>query len=94
MAANLCEGAIDYWQLDFTRPTAIVLGAEVKGVSDFSANAADQNVILPMVGMVESYNVSVACALIFAEAQQQREEAGFYQARRLSDEAFELRFFR
>ena len=89
VAADLSETAVDYRQIDFTRPTALVLGAERLGVSDDANSYIDQCISIPMLGMVESYNVSVACAIILAEARRQREEAGFYLHRKLSDEAFE-----
>ena len=46
------------------------------------------------MGMVESYNVSVACAIILAEARRQREDTGFYHQRRLSDEVFQTLLLR
>jgi tRNA (guanosine-2'-O-)-methyltransferase len=52
-------------QVDFTKPTAIVLGNEKDGASQEMIAAADVRVILPMVGFVQSYNISVAGALCF-----------------------------
>src|SRR5690606_3061331 len=57
---------------DYTRPTALVLGSERDGASVAALQSADYRVNIPMFGMVESYNVSVACAVILAEAQSQR----------------------
>ncbi|VUD47279.1 tRNA (guanosine(18)-2'-O)-methyltransferase [Thalassocella blandensis] len=94
LAANLTEDAVDYRKVDYTVPTALVMGAEVKGVSGQSQAAADYNIVLPMYGMVESYNVSVACALILAEAQRQRDAAGLYDTVRLSQDEYDKRFFR
>lgn len=94
VAAHLTDDAVDYREVDYTVPTAIVMGAEVKGVSDYASVNVDANVILPMFGMVESYNVSVANALLLAEAQRQRQDAGLYDQQRLSDEEYALRFFR
>src|SRR5690606_15953983 len=62
-----------------TKPTAIILGSEKIGVSEQAKALADQDIIIPMVGMVQSLNVSVACAVILYEAQRQREAAGMYQ---------------
>lgn len=50
-------------EVDFTKPCAIVLGNEKEGVSKEMIEAADHRVILPMVGFVQSYNISVAAAL-------------------------------
>lgn len=52
-------------EVDFTKPSAIVLGNEKDGVSKEMIAAADHRVILPMVGFVQSYNISVAGALCF-----------------------------
>jgi tRNA (guanosine-2'-O-)-methyltransferase len=52
-------------EIDFTRPTALVLGNEKDGVSPEMIAAADHRVLLPMVGFVQSYNISVAGALCF-----------------------------
>ena len=67
---------------------ALLLGAEKYGISDAAAPYIDQRISVPMLGMVESFNVSVACAIILAEARRQREDAGFYRERRLPDERY------
>ncbi|MFL0809254.1 MAG: tRNA (guanosine(18)-2'-O)-methyltransferase TrmH [Agarilytica sp.] len=94
VAANLSDTAIDYREIDYTKPTALLMGAEVRGVSEEARAYVDQEVILPMYGMVESYNVSVACALILAQAQNQREDAGMYASTRLSAERYRALFFK
>lgn len=80
LATHLSERAVDYRDVDYTRPTCILLGAEKWGVSEGAARAADQNIIIPMMGMVQSLNVSVAAATILFEAQRQRQVAGMYKA--------------
>jgi tRNA (guanosine-2'-O-)-methyltransferase len=87
-AAHLSDEAIDYRELDYTRPTAILLGAEKFGVTDEAALLVDKHVIIPMHGMVQSLNVSVAAAVILFEAQRQRLEAGFYAQPRLAPETY------
>lgn len=77
-AANLSDAAVDYREVDYSRPCALVMGAEKQGVSDAVLAACDAEITIPMVGMVESFNVSVATALILAEARSQREQAGLY----------------
>ncbi len=94
VAANLSERAVDYRAIDYTKPTALLMGAEIKGVSATAHTLCDHEVVLPMLGMVESFNVSVACALILAEVQTQREAAGMYKTARLSPELYRQRFFR
>lgn len=72
----LSEAAVDYRSCDFTGPTAFVLGAEKWGLSPEAAALVDQAVIIPMRGMVQSLNVSVATAMLLAEALRQRQAAG------------------
>tara|TARA_R110001583_G_scaffold2382_8_gene17342 strand:- start:19524 stop:20210 length:687 start_codon:yes stop_codon:yes gene_type:complete len=84
IATNLSATAIDFREVDYTKPTAIIMGQEKFGISEKALALADQDVIIPMVGMCQSLNVSVASALIMYEAQRQREIAGMYdQASRL-----------
>lgn len=80
LATHLSERAVDYRTLDYTRPTCVLLGAEKWGVSAAAASAADHNIVIPMLGMVQSLNVSVAAATILFEAQRQRLDAGMYDA--------------
>lgn len=77
-AAHLSPSAIDYREADYTRPCAIVMGAEKEGVSAEVLAACSAEITIPMYGMVESFNVSVATALLLAEVRQQREQAGLY----------------
>jgi len=93
VAADPSPGALDYRGLDYTRPTAFLLGAERYGVSDVGRAEADARVALPMRGMVRSLNVSVAAALVLYEAQRQREAAGMYDVSRLDAETFRQRLF-
>jgi len=79
IATNLSDTAIDFREVDYTKPTAILMGQEKYGISKEALELADQDVVIPMVGMCQSLNVSVASALIMYEAQRQREIAGMYQ---------------
>lgn len=78
VAAHFSDRAIDFRAVDYTRPVAIVLGTEKFGISKEAAEACDQHIVIPMHGMTQSLNVSVACALILYEAQRQRMAAGMY----------------
>ena len=80
LATNLSDSAVDFREIDYTKPTAIIVGQERDGISDEALAHADQHIIIPMEGMVQSLNVSVAAALILYEAQRQRELADMYQA--------------
>lgn len=88
VATHLSERARDYREVDYTRPTCLLLGAERWGVSDEAAALADENVVVPMRGMVSSLNVSVAAAVILFEASRQRAEAGFYDSPRLTSDLY------
>jgi TrmH family RNA methyltransferase len=58
--------------LDWTRPSALVLGPESTGLTDVELKTTDQTVKIPMQGEVESLNVSVAAGIILYEAARQR----------------------
>ena len=60
------------WQADFTGGTALVLGAEGKGVRPGVRRACDGAVAIPLAGHVESLNVSVAAGIVLFEAARQR----------------------
>jgi tRNA (guanosine-2'-O-)-methyltransferase len=78
LVTNLSESAVDFREIDYTKPTAIILGQEKFGASDIALEMADQDIMIPMVGMVQSLNVSVACSVVLYEAQRQRQLAGMY----------------
>lgn len=61
-----------YYQTDFTIPTAILLGAEDRGVAMEYLKVADQMVKIPLLGEIESLNVSVAASILMYEAVKQR----------------------
>ena len=93
LAAHQSDRAVDYRAPDYTKPTALLLGSELVGVSPTAAALADGHVVVPMEGLVESLNVSVAAALILYEARRQREAAGMYRASRLDPDLAETRLF-
>ncbi len=93
LAAHYSERAVDFRDIDYTRPTAIILGAEKFGLSETALAQADAHVTIPMVGMIVSLNVSVAAAVILYEAQRQREAAGFYARPRLDPETYRRTLF-
>lgn len=69
---RLDANAIDLYEMDFTHPVALVFGNEHDGVSEEAANLSDGNFVIPQVGMIQSLNVSVACAVTLYEAFRQR----------------------
>ena len=76
-------------EVDLTGPTAIVLGNEMSGLTDAAIAGADQIVTIPMVGMIRSLNISVACAVLLYEAYRQRDAVGLYEQRRLTEAQIE-----
>ena len=73
---HLGVDAKDYRNCDFTGPTAFVLGAEKWGLTDQARDLMDEALFIPMRGMVQSLNVSVATATLLFEALRQRQVAG------------------
>ena len=61
-----------YYDIDMTRPTAIVMGTEATGLTDVWRRAADAHIRIPMLGTVDSLNVSVSAAILMYEAVKQR----------------------
>jgi tRNA (guanosine-2'-O-)-methyltransferase len=86
LVTNLSDTAVDFREIDYTKPTAIILGQEKFGASEMALAMADQDIVIPMVGMVQSLNVSVACSVVLYEAQRQRQAAGMYDKNSLSEE--------
>ncbi len=93
LAAHLTPTAVDYRAADYTRPTAVLLGTELDGVSPEAEALADGAVAIPMAGAVQSLNVSVAAAVILYEAQRQRAAAGMYDRCRLDEDTCQRLLF-
>ena len=93
VAAQQGEHAQDYRALDYTQPTAFVLGAELDGLGPVARAHADVHALIPMQGMVGSLNVSVAAALFLFEAQRQRLAAGLYERCRLDPARYDAVLF-
>jgi tRNA (guanosine-2'-O-)-methyltransferase len=71
-AAVLNEQSGSLFDIDCTGPVAFVFGNEHRGVSDDAAKGADGTFKIPMLGMIESLNISVACGVTLFEALRQR----------------------
>lgn len=74
---------------DLAQPCAFVFGNEQRGVSPDALKGADGTFVIPMMGMVQSLNISVACAVTLFEAMRQRSAAGAYETQKLDDTVFE-----
>ena len=85
----LSDKAEDIYNVDFTEKVAIVMGNEHRGISDEIIESVDKHIYIPMRGMIQSLNVSVATAVILYEAQRQRALKGFYEKSELADDKLE-----
>lgn len=85
----LDESSKDFREIDYTKPTLLVVGNELKGVSEDILNLADERIVIPMMGMVQSLNVSVATGIILYEALRQRLDKGMYLKPTLSEKEIE-----
>ena len=74
-ATELTDDAQDYLSIEFGGPSAIVMGNEHAGCSAEMVALADGAIIVPMVGFVQSLNVSVAAAVILSEIARQRRDS-------------------
>ena len=63
---------INYWDADYTCPLAIVVGSEGKGMRALTTKHCDYLVSIPMIGQIESLNVSVATGVLLYEVIRQR----------------------
>lgn len=78
ISTHLSSDATSLYSLDLTQPTALVFGNEHSGVSEEIRLKADGNFIIPQVGIIQSLNISVACAVTLYEAYRQKEKEGHY----------------
>jgi len=88
LTTHLGEQSISLFEIDFAGSIALVFGNEHDGVSADIRLLADGNFIIPQVGMIQSLNISVACAVSLYEAFRQKNLAGHYQQRQLKDVLF------
>jgi tRNA (guanosine-2'-O-)-methyltransferase len=78
MTTHLSSDAVGLYEMDLSRPTALVFGNEHSGVSEEIRALADGNFVIPQVGIIRSLNISVACAVTLYEAFRQKNLAGHY----------------
>ena len=77
-ATHLTSESKSLYELELTESVALVFGNEREGITQQTLEFADGNFIIPQVGMTESLNISVACAVSVYEAFRQRKMKGFY----------------
>lgn len=85
LATALGKESVDLYHADMVQPVALVLGNEMDGLSDAAIDGADRTVFIPMMGMVESVNISVAASVALFEALRQRLAAGRYAEPQLDE---------
>ncbi len=89
LTTHLAADSVGLYEIDFTKSTALVFGNEHDGVSEEIRRLADGNFIIPQMGIIQSLNISVACAVSIYEACRQKNLAGHYSKPSLSNEARE-----
>jgi tRNA (guanosine-2'-O-)-methyltransferase len=80
---HLGSDSISLYDMQLTGRIALVFGNEHSGVSEEIRALADGNFIIPQMGIIQSLNISVACAVSLYEAFRQKNAAGHYEQRGL-----------
>jgi tRNA (guanosine-2'-O-)-methyltransferase len=91
-ATRLGPLSVALYDLDLTKKVALVFGNEHRGVSDEAAENADISFRIPMFGMLQSLNVSVACAVSLYEALRQRLAKGQLDSPKLSSQEMRMAY--
>lgn len=78
LTTHLSSDAVNLYDVNMIEPIALVFGNEHSGVSDEIRALADGNFIIPQAGIIQSLNISVACAVTLYEACRQKTLAGHY----------------
>jgi TrmH family RNA methyltransferase len=66
------KGEEIYYEVDWTKPSVLIVGGEAEGASQEAERLASQRIVIPMQGKAESLNVAVAASVILFEAARQR----------------------
>ncbi len=77
-STHLGKEAVDLYELNLTEDVALIFGNEHAGVSEELNACTDGNFIIPQMGIIQSLNISVACAVTIYEAMRQKRNAGHY----------------
>ncbi|MFM2337594.1 MAG: hypothetical protein RL115_787 [Bacteroidota bacterium] len=88
LTTHLSSDAVGIYEIDMTQSIALVFGNEHSGVSDEIRTLADGNFIIPQMGIIQSLNISVACAVTLYEALRQRTNSGQYNNQSLGPERY------
>ncbi|HEX8279678.1 MAG TPA: RNA methyltransferase [Segetibacter sp.] len=79
LTTHLASNSVGLYDIDFTESIALVFGNERFGVSEQTRSLADGNFVIPQCGIIQSLNISVACAVTIYEAYRQKQLAGHYK---------------
>lgn len=85
VSTYLNAAAHNMYAIDFTIPTAIIFGNEHRGVSQKAMELSDANMVIPQMGIIQSLNISVACAVTLYEAYRQKSNKKHYKSRKIND---------
>ncbi len=88
ITTSLVAGSKTVFDIDFTSNLAIAFGNEAHGISAELMLHADDNYVIPQVGIIPSLNVSVSCAVSLYEALRQKSMAGHYNSPKISEDQF------
>jgi tRNA (guanosine-2'-O-)-methyltransferase len=92
LTTHLSSDAVSLYDLDLTVRIALVFGNEHSGVSEEARALADGNFSIPQMGMIQSLNISVACAVSLYEAYRQKQLAGHYSRQCLTETDYHTLF--
>ncbi|MDX9791540.1 MAG: TrmH family RNA methyltransferase [Candidatus Kapaibacterium sp.] len=85
---HMSSSARSLYELNLTEEVALMFGNEHAGISSEALEKADGNFLIPQVGMIQSLNISVACAVSLYETFRQRQTAGMYEKTSLTEYEF------
>lgn len=80
LATHLTESSKSIYNTTLTDNIAFLFGNEKEGISNEALSYIDQNILIPQYGLVQSLNISVACAVTLYEALRQRHKDGLYNS--------------
>jgi len=86
---KLDSDSVSLFDINFNRKVALVFGNEHAGVSQEAVSLADGNFLIPQIGMIQSLNISVACAVSLYEAFRQRQLNNKFEVPQITVHQFE-----
>jgi len=92
LTTHLSEDAESIFETELSTSVALLFGNEKDGVSNEALAAADGNIVIPQQGLIESLNISVACAVTLFEAMRQRQAKGMYEQSAFSQAELQVMF--